>query len=179
MRIVSFANLKGGVGKTTSALNFSIILANTYGYKVLLVDNDPQGNTSKFMNRHSYDSKSMENILSGRENNVNVIKKTDNDKIDIITSNMNMDNACTLLLLNNDEEQHIKLRNAFSQIEANYDYCVIDCQPGMGLNTINALVASDDVIIPVRIDRQAIDGVDEFKEFIDEIKKNWKYNWLW
>lgn len=168
MRTISFMNLKGGVGKTTTAINMAMLLSDL-GYKVLLVDNDPQGSASKFFGIHDYDKESMEDILSGREKTEDVIQKI-SDNLSMITANMNMDIACQQLMSDSEEEQNTKLKNALHSVNRTYDFCVIDCQPGMGLNTINALVATDDIVIPVKLDKQSLDGVAELDAFVDEAK---------
>lgn len=168
MRKITFMNLKGGVGKTTTAINMSMLLADK-GYKVLLVDNDPQGNATKFFNLHSYDEKSMEDILNGSSDVTEVIRCV-KDSLDLLPANTNIESACKELIENKDEEQHAKLKNALMSIDDRYDFCIIDCQPGMWLNTINALVATDDIIIPVKLDKQSVDGVEELDFCIEDAR---------
>lgn len=171
MRTIVFANLKGGVGKTFSAINTAIILSEIHSNKVLIVDNDPQGNTSKFFGVHDFDSKSMEDVLIGTDNPDEVIKTLrENNSLDIIPGNSNIDVACQELIKRDDEEQNTKLGKVLKSVEDRYDYCIIDCQPGMGLNTINALCAANDIIIPVQTDKESIDGLEEIGYFIDDAK---------
>lgn len=170
MRIIVFANLKGGVGKTFTAINTAMILSEMHGKRVLIVDNDPQGNTSKFFDKHDYNRGSMEDILAGTKQAIDVIR-TINDNLDIIPSNSNLDIACRDLVKNDDEEQNTKLGKALESIAMEYDFCVIDCQPGMNLNTINAMCCANDIIIPVNTEQESIDGLEEIGYFIEEARE--------
>ena len=170
MRTIVFSNLKGGVGKTFSSINTAMILAEMHSKKVLLVDNDPQGNVSKFFGTHDYDESSMEDILSGNKTALEVIRNI-NDNLDMIPANSNIDIACRELIKNDNQEQNTRLGNALKDVSTLYDYCVIDCQPGMNLNTINALCCANDIIIPVNTEQESIDGLDEIGYFIEETKE--------
>ncbi|MBR3771632.1 MAG: ParA family protein [Clostridium sp.] len=169
MRIIVFANLKGGVGKTFSAINTALILSELHSKKVLIVDNDPQGNTSKFFSVHDYDKSSIEDILSGNKTAAEVIRCI-KENLDVLPSNGNLDIACRDLIKSDDAEQNTILRNALSSVSTKYDYCVIDCQPGMNLNTINAMCCANDIIIPVNTEQESIDGLEEIGYFIEEAR---------
>ena len=157
MRTAAIVNLKGGVGKSTTAINLALIMATVYKYRVLLVDNDIQANVSKFFGVHSYDYKSMENVLRDTDTMAeDVIRSSGRVGLDIIPANMNMDAAAVDLMLD--------------QVEEQYDYCLIDCPPGVGINVLNALAAADDVIIPIKADKNALDGMEELTEVIEEIR---------
>ena len=160
MRTAAIVNLKGGVGKSTTALNLALIMATVYKYRVLLVDNDIQANVSKFFGVHSYDYKSMENVLRDTDTMAeDVIRSSGRVGLDIIPANMNMDAAAVDLML-----------DVLDQVEEQYDYCLIDCPPGVGINVLNALAAADDVIIPIKADKNALDGMEELTEVIEEIR---------
>ena len=135
MRIISIINLKGGVGKTTTAINMAMILAHVHGRKVLLVDNDIQANITRFFGKHNYDAQSIEDIY--REEHVDIhsiIQPTTvvGVEVDIVPSNMNMDAAVIDLLKDEKQEQTGKLRAALDQAATEYDFCIIDNPPGNG-----------------------------------------------
>ncbi len=172
MKTISIINLKGGVAKTISAANFAHILAVVHDKKVLLVDNDKQGNVSKMFNRHSYDKPSVSAVMTVRGLNVNeVIRKTDYPNLDIIPSNMTLLKANLEVMLDSSRPQQTRFKSVFKAIEAEYDYCIIDNAPDINISTINALVASDEVLIPIKIDKFAFDGLEELKEQIENTKE--------
>lgn len=171
MRIVAIVNLKGGVGKSTTAINMALIMAKVHKKQVLLVDNDIQANVSKFFSVHSYDYKSMENVLRDEETIAEeVIRSSGCYGLDIIPSNMNLDAAAVDLMLDREANQMTKLKEVLNQVEDRYDYCFIDCPPGVGINVLNALAAANDVIIPIKADKNALDGMEELTEVIEEVR---------
>lgn len=171
MKTISVINLKGGVAKTISAVNVAHILAVVHGKRVLLVDNDKQGNASKMFGLHSYDAPSIAEVMTERDLDLsNVIIPTQYKGLDVIPANMNLLNANLRVLLDTTRQQQTRLRNALKQAEDQYDYCIIDNAPDINISVINALVASDDVLIPVKIDKFAFDGLAELKEQIDNTK---------
>ena len=151
MKVLSIINLKGGVAKTISSVNMAHILAAVKGFKVLLIDNDKQGNASKIMNRHSYDHKGTAEVMTQRGiDPAEVIQHTDFEGLDIITANMNLLTANLEVMLDQSRPQ----------------------QTRFNISTINALVASDDVMVPITIDDFAIDGLAELKEQIDNTRED-------
>ena len=171
MRTAAIVNLKGGVGKSTTAINLALIMATVYKYRVLLVDNDIQANVSKFFGVHSYDYKSMENVLRDTDTMAeDVIRSSGRVGLDIIPANMNMDAAAVDLMLDQEANQIVRLKDVLDQVEEQYDYCLIDCPPGVGINVLNALAAADDVIIPIKADKNALDGMEELDDIIQEIR---------
>lgn len=173
MVVLSIINLKGGVAKTISSVNMAHILAAVYGFKVLLIDNDKQGNASKILNRHSYERKGTANIMMERNlNMVEVIQHTDYEGLDIITANMNLLKANLEVLLDQQRPQQIRFKKALEQVKDQYDFCIIDNAPDINISTINALVASDDVMVPITIDDFAIDGLAELVEQIDNTRED-------
>ena len=155
MKTISIINLKGGVAKTLTADSMAHVLATLHNKRVLLVDNDKQGNTSKAFGVHSYDDKSISDVLTARRLDPReVIKKTRFQNIDVMPANMTL------------------IRSALNAIaeENFYDFCIIDNAPDINISTINALVASDDVIIPIKIDKYAFDGLEELKEQIEDTR---------
>ena len=160
MKTISIINLKGGVAKTLTADSMAHVLATFHNKRVLLVDNDKQGNTSKAFGVHSYDEKSLSDVLTARRLDVReVIKKTRFENIDVMPANMTLIRANMEVLMDSTRPQQTRLRSALNAIaeENFYDFCIIDNAPDINISTINALVASDDVIIPIKIDKYAFD----------------------
>ena len=173
MKILSIINLKGGVAKTISAVSIAYILAAERGKKVLLVDNDKQGNTSKMLNRHGYGRKGIEHIMTERiPNMAAVIQQTDYKGLDIIPANMTLINANLAVQLDQRRPQHDRIKKALEKVADRYDFCIIDNAPDINISTINALVASDYVMIPVTIDDFALDGLAELTEQIKNTKED-------
>ncbi len=172
MKVVSVINLKGGVAKTMTSVNLAHVLASFHGKRVLIIDNDKQGNTSKFFGVHGYKKKSIANLLIDEEPDVcQVIQSTSYDNLDIIPANMKLLKANLQVILDPSRQQQTILQKLLPQIESNYDYCVIDNAPDINISIINALVISDHVIIPVKIDQFAFDGLVELSEQIGNVKK--------
>lgn len=173
MRTLSIINLKGGVAKTISSVNVAHILAAVHSKKVLLIDNDKQGNASKILNRHGYERKGVADIMTNRNIRMEeVIQHTDYEGLDIVTANMNLLKANLEVLLDQQRPQQARFKKALDQVQGEYDYCIIDNAPDINISTINALVASDDVMIPVTIDDFALDGLAELKEQIDNTRED-------
>lgn len=173
MKVLSIINLKGGVAKTISSVNMAHILATVHGFKVLLIDNDKQGNTSKIMNRHDYQHKGTAEVMTQRGiDPAEVIRHTDYDGLDIITANMNLLTANLEVMLDQSRPQQTRFKKFLEGIRSEYDYCIIDNAPDINISTINALVASDDVMVPITIDDFAIDGLAELKEQIENTRED-------
>ena len=152
MKTISIINLKGGVAKTLTADSMAHVLATLHNKRVLLVDNDKQGNTSKAFGVHSYDDKSISDVLTDRRLDPReVIKKTRFEKIDVMPANMTLIRANMEVLMDSTRPRQTRLRSTLNAIaeENFYDFCIIDNAPDINISTINALVASDDVIIPI------------------------------
>ena len=162
MKTLSIINLKGGVAKTISSVNMAHILAAIHGCKVLLIDNDKQGNASKILNRHSYDHKGTAEVMTQRGiDPAAVIQHTDYDGLDIITANMNLLTANLEVMLDQSRPQQTRFVKFLDGLQQEYD-----------ISTINALVASQDVMVPITIDDFAIDGLAELKEQIDNTRED-------
>ncbi|EJW14255.1 ParA family protein [Paenibacillus alvei] len=173
MKTISIINLKGGVAKTISSVNIAHILATVHGKRVLLVDNDKQGNASKMFGLHNYAEPSIAEVMTERNLNINeIIMSTPYAGLDVIPANMNLLRANLQVLLDTTRPQQTRLRNALNQVADRYDYCIIDNAPDINISVINALVASDDVLIPVKIDKFAFDGLAELKEQIDNTRED-------
>lgn len=173
MKVLSIINLKGGVAKTISSVNMAHILATVHGCKVLLLDNDKQGNASKLMDRHGYKNKGTAEVMTQRGiDPAEVIQKTDYDGLDIITANMNLLTANLEVMLDQSRPQQTRFKKFLDGLQQEYDYCIIDNAPDINISTINALVASNDIMIPITIDDFAIDGLAELKEQIDNTRED-------
>ncbi len=139
MRVLSLIYLKGGVAKTLSSVNMAYILAAVHK-KVLLIDNDKQGNASKILNRHSYDRPGVAEILTGRDMDMKeIIQHTDYEGLDIVTANMNLISASLAVMLEQKRPQQTRFKKAFGQAGDGYDFCIIDNAPDINISTINAL----------------------------------------
>ena len=177
MRVICIINFKGGVAKTISAINIAHILAAKHHKRVLLIDNDKQGNTSKFFGVHSYDAPSLADVLTSRNTNAlhNAVQRTTYDNLDILPANMNLLHADREILLDVTRPQQTRLKKAINGMDAAYkplyDYAVIDCAPDLNMSVINALVAANDVLIPIKVDKFAFDGLDVLLEQIEDMRE--------
>jgi len=167
MKTISIINLKGGVAKTISAANMAYILAVVQGRRVLLVDNDKQGNASKLFGRHSYDRLSLAEVLTDRNAPLaEIITPTEFAGLDLLPANMTLLQANMQIMLDTARQRETRLKKALAIVAGQYDYCLIDNAPDINISVINALVASDYVLIPIKIDNFAFDGLKELKEQI-------------
>ena len=158
MRTIAIINLKGGVAKTTSSINIAYILMRK-GYKVLLVDNDKQGDCSRGMNRRTQDGEGIDRIMVDRHPDMEkLINKTDYLHLDIITANLGLLTANMEVTMDRVRPQQNRLRKALQQVADNYDFCVIDNAPDINVSVINALTAADDVLIPVEVDDNTLEA---------------------
>jgi len=172
METISILNLKGGVAKTITSINMAHILATVYGMRVLLIDNDKQGNTSKFFKLHSYEILSMADVLTEKKIDIHkAIHHTQYDKLDVISANMNLLNANLKIIMDVSRQQQTILKKALQQVETEYDYCIIDNAPDINISVINSLVASDEVIVPIKIDQFSFDGLDQLIEQFEDIRE--------
>jgi len=169
-KIISLVNQKGGVGKTTSAINLATYLAS-FGKFVLLVDLDPQGNASSGL---GFDVRTIEKSLYHAmildEHPRNIILKTETLGHDIIPASQDLAGAGIELI--HMENREFRLYNVLREIRTNYDYIIIDSPPSLGLLTINGLVASDEVIIPVQTEYFALEGLSQLLNTIDLVREN-------
>ncbi len=148
MRVISVINLKGGVAKTMSSINIAHILATVHNKRVLLVDNDKQGNTTKLFGLHDEDEMSIADIMTDKEIDItDTIAATQYENLDVIPADMRLLKANLNVIMDVGRPQHNRLSKALKQIEEDYDYCIIDNPPDINISVINALVASDDQIL--------------------------------
>lgn len=168
-RIISFANQKGGVGKTTTCVNVATFMA-LMGKKVLLVDLDPQGNATSNLG-FTKDGKfnSIYQVMSEEKPVEEAIYETKVQNLSIIPANIDLAGVEVELVYMNSREFVIK--KIFEKIKNNYDYITIDCPPSLGLLTINAFTASDAVIIPIQCEFFALEGLSQLMNTIRLVKK--------
>ncbi|MFT6880733.1 MAG: chromosome partitioning protein [Algoriphagus sp.] len=168
-KIVSIVNQKGGVGKTTTAINLSASLA-VLDYKILIVDTDPQANAGSGLGVDSKDRKdNMYSALIGDSDIKNCIVSTQIPNLDIIPSHIDLA-GFELEIVNQVAREYI-LKDLLHPLKDEYDFIFIDCSPSLGLMVINSIVASDSVLIPVQCEYFALEGIAKLKDTIDIIKK--------
>ncbi len=171
--IIALANQKGGVGKTTTTINLAAGLADI-GYSVLLVDIDPQGNTSTGLGVRPEDRKftSYDLIVDGAELK-DVLKPTGIDRVSIIPANADLSSA-DLEIMSNEKRSYL-LRDALRQPEMDsygFDYVLIDCPPSLSLLTINALVASHSVLVPLQCEFFALEGLSQLMLTVRDVRRS-------
>tara|TARA_Y100000741_G_scaffold279184_1_gene218969 strand:+ start:1561 stop:2268 length:708 start_codon:yes stop_codon:yes gene_type:complete len=169
VKIISVANQKGGVGKTTTSINLATSLS-AINKKILLIDADPQGNASTGIGI-SYENRSpnLYDLIVDEALDERAIKNTIVPGLDIITSNTNL--AASEIELAEIKNREFVLSNILSKIK-DYDYILIDCPPALGLLTINALVASNSIIIPLQSEFFALEGISSLVNSIELIRES-------
>ncbi len=168
-KIIAVVNQKGGVGKTTTAVNLSAGVGKL-GKRVLIVDADPQGNTtSAFGVDKQRLSVSVYDLLIGKAKAENAIIKTKFDGVDIIPCNMDLAGAEVELISINGREAQLK--NALCLVKPDYDFIFIDCPPSLGLITINALCAADTVLVPIQCEYFALEGLSQLIGTVRQVKR--------
>lgn len=172
MRVLNICNLKGGVGKTITSVNLAYVIAHVHKMRVLVIDNDKQGNTSKFFSVHSYDHPSVADLMTSEKTAEEVIRHTSIAGIDCIPANMKLLEANKIVMMDTMRPQQKRLENALRPIMTRYDICIIDNAPDENMSVINALTVGDDVIIPVKVDKFTFDGVDEMLHCIELVRSN-------
>src|SRR5690625_1498432 len=169
-KIISIANQKGGVGKTTTSVNLSACLAQL-GSEVLLVDIDPQGNATSGVGINKADiDQCIYNVLVEDTEAENVCVSTNVDRLDIIPATIQLAGAEIELVPTISRE--IRLKKSLEKLKEKYDYIIIDCPPSLGLLTINALTSSDTVIIPVQCEFYALEGLSQLLNTIRLVQKH-------
>jgi len=173
-RVIAIANQKGGVGKTAIAVNLPVFLT-AFGKRVLLVDIDPQANATFSMGIKPSDlSVSLYESLLGQVSPRDIIKKTPFLAFDIMPTSYNLAGANIELV--NMENREFKLKEILDTVKDQYDFVLIDCPPSLGLLTLNALIAADEVLIPVQCEYLALEGLGQLLQNIKLINDNLERN---
>ena len=167
-KVISVANQKGGVGKTTTAVNLSALLAKK-GKKVLLIDTDPQGNATSGVGVDKTVSFSVYDVLVDDVEIENTLQLTEMKNLEVCPSNINVAGAEVQLV--SKENREYKLKEKIEKIKNDYDYVSIDCPPSLGLVTLNAFTASDSVLIPIQCEYYALEGLGQLINTINLVKK--------
>jgi chromosome partitioning protein len=166
--IIVIANQKGGVGKTTTAINLSAACA-MQGMRVLLIDLDPQGNSSlSFVDQTTVDQSAFELFTEVNEPLENLIYRTKVERLEIIPSKINLAKLEAKLV--GDFDAIFRLRDRIESIRSNYDLIFIDTPPTLGLITVNALVAANYVLIPIQSSYFALEGTDDLLETVEKVR---------
>ncbi|MCH4200165.1 MAG: AAA family ATPase [Clostridium tyrobutyricum] len=169
MKTISLVNIKGGVGKTISSVNLAACLA-LKNKKTLLIDIDPQSNSTQYLDRYDPNGLSSYDVLMDKDLNLKeVIKSTGVIGLDIIPANIKMIMLENEIIADTKRSRENRLSRALKKIEDEYDFCIIDCPPSLGVITTNALVASKYVLVPIKIDQFALDGFNYLMQTINQI----------
>ncbi len=169
-KCIAVANQKGGVGKTTTAVNLSACLG-AKGKKVLLLDTDPQGNASSGLGVDKAQAEySIYNVLIGDVSLKEAIIHTEFENLDLCPSNIELAGAEIELVSMEDRE--VLMKRAVAQIKNEYDFIIIDCPPSLGLITLNSFVCADTVMIPIQCEYYALEGLSQLMNTIRTVKRS-------
>lgn len=167
-RIIVIANQKGGVGKTTTAINLSACLADK-GKKVLAVDMDPQGNMTSGL---GLDKESIEktvyDMIIGESDIEEVLQKEAMENLDVLPTNIDL-SAAEIELIDVENKEFI-VRNSIQKIRDNYDFVIIDCPPSLSMLTINAMTTADSVLVPIQCEYYALEGLSQLIHTVELVK---------
>lgn len=166
-KVIAITNQKGGVGKTTTSVNLTAILADM-GMRVLVVDLDPQGNTTSGLGM-AVEEHSIYEVITGREGMRGCIQHTEVPRLDIAGADIRL--AGAELELVGVEQREFRLKNALAAVQKDYDFIFIDCPPSLSLLTLNALTACDRVLIPIQCEYYALEGVTSLMNTVSRVKK--------
>ncbi|WRS26777.1 ParA family protein [Oscillospiraceae bacterium MB08-C2-2] len=168
-KIVAIANQKGGVGKTTTAINLAAALGEM-GHTVLLIDIDPQGNATSGMGVKKRDIlQSTYNLLIGDATVEETLVRTEFKNVDLLPSNINL--AGVEIELVELDQRVFRLRQAIAPVKEQYEYIFIDCPPSLGLITLNALCASSGILVPIQCEYYALEGLSQLMATVRQVRR--------
>ena len=171
---IAISNLKGGVGKTTTAANVAVIMGERFNKKVLLIDLDPQANSTTYLAQYDNAAASIEDVLLGDASIKSAIKSTKYTNVDLVPSKLSLAYAESKISSDMTKPRESRLSVAIAQVEKEYDFVLIDCPPSISILTMNGLLAADEVIIPIKIDGFAMEGLRTILATIDNVSTNFK-----
>ncbi len=171
-KVIAVANQKGGVGKTTTAINLAASFAAS-DLSVLLIDSDPQGNSTSGIGVLKDGKLTLYDAILGQRTLADVTVKTDFDGLSLVPSDKNLI-AANLELVDLDRREYY-LRDKLQPVRNDYRYVLIDCPPALDLLTLNALIAADSVLIPIQCEFFALEGVSELMDTIDRIRDSFHH----
>ena len=173
-KTIAIANQKGGVGKTTTAINLSASLASN-DLRVLLIDSDPQGNATTGLGvDKSVEKATVYDVLFSDLQISTAIVKTDFEGLDMVPANRNL--VAANLELVDLPDRETRLRTKLDEVRGQYDYILIDCPPALDLLTLNALVAANSVLVPIQCEFFALEGISQLMDTVDRIKESFSHN---
>ena len=168
-KVISIANQKGGVGKTTTTINLSACLAEA-GKRVLVIDMDPQGNTTSGLGIEKDEAENtIYEVILRTVDIKDAIIKDIFDNLDIIPSNVNLAGA-EIDLIDVDNREYI-LKDSLAEVKDNYDFIILDCPPSLSMLTVNAMTASNTVLVPIQCEYYALEGLTQLMHTINLVKK--------
>ena len=166
-KVISILNIKGGVAKTVSTVNIAAELGNQ-GERVLVIDLDPQSNSTKYLDLYNPEGKSYYDLLNGEDVQICTTKY---QGVSMIPANINLISSESEILADTKRARETRLKKWMKSVEDKFDYILIDCPPSLGMLTTNALAASKYVLVPLKIDKFALDGFEYLLKSIDSTRQ--------